>query len=89
MLARLEVPIQPRYNDDELFKDFVRRSLSFVSGALPGCMSPENPTDIIHVCELFTSHHDLSALINTLDNELEQVSRWFAANKLTLNIKNI
>lgn len=36
---------------------------------------------------LFTSHHNLTTLINTLNSELAQVSCWLAANKLTLNIK--
>ena len=36
---------------------------------------------------LFLYHKDPNALVNTLNSELEKLSRWFKANKLSLNLK--
>ena len=35
---------------------------------------------------LFISHNDLVYLINTLNTELNKLSTWFAANRLSLNL---
>ena len=35
---------------------------------------------------LFSSHQDLKTLNNTINQELEKVTLWLAANKLSLNV---
>ena len=34
----------------------------------------------------FFSHHDATSLTNTLQTELQKLSLWFKANKLSLNM---
>ena len=36
---------------------------------------------------LLLSHKDPNILVNTLNSELEKLSHWFKANKLSLNLK--
>ena len=51
-----------------------------------------NNASILHVIlfaddtNLFISHNDLVYLINTLNTELNKLSTWFAANRLSLNL---
>ena len=36
---------------------------------------------------LFLTHKDISYLFQIVNQELENISKWFASNKLSLNIK--
>ena len=36
---------------------------------------------------LFFSHNDLSYLMETINSEMIQLSNWFLANKLSINVK--
>ena len=36
---------------------------------------------------LFYSHHQIKVLFETVNAELQKISQWFRANKLSLNVK--
>jgi hypothetical protein len=36
---------------------------------------------------IFFSHHKFSSLVNTVNCEIDKISEWFKANKLSLNLK--
>ena len=42
---------------------------------------------LVDVTNLFFSHSDINVLFEKMNKELTNVSNWFNANKLSLNVK--
>ena len=53
-------------------------------------MSSSNLYDLVSFADdtnLFFSHNDIQTLTHTINSEMLELSDWFKANKLSLNIK--
>ena len=54
---------------------------------LPNAFSVLDPIMYADDTNLFYSNNDIETLFSTVNMELEKISEWFKANKLSLNIK--
>ena len=54
---------------------------------LPNASSVLDPIIYAGDTNLFYSNNDIETLFSTVNMELEKISEWFKANKLSLNIK--
>ena len=69
-----------------IFSDFFGFSLLYVND-LHHASKVLNPIMFADDTNLFFSHSDINILFEKMNKELTNVSNWFNANKLSLNVK--